>query len=75
MSNQFLQQFFVGDCEPSAAPMTTDIQLDLDQINELYMEVSVLRDANAALAKDRDRLLLERDELRAALKRRESLKP
>lgn len=66
MPDQFLQQFLVGGWE--------EVEIDLDEINRLHTEVSVLRDANAALAKDRDRLVAERNELRSALKRLSSLK-
>jgi hypothetical protein len=48
---------------------TKEIEIDLDEFDLLQAEVCVLRDANAALARDRDRLLAERDELRAALRR------
>jgi hypothetical protein len=74
MSKNFLQQFLVGGSEVSAVSTNREIEVDLDEIDRLHTEVFVLRDANAALAKDRDRLLAERDELRAALKLRSLLK-
>ncbi|WP_036255121.1 hypothetical protein [Methylocapsa acidiphila] len=40
---------------------------ELSELDNLYAEVAVLRDANAALTKARDQLLSERDDLRAAL--------
>jgi hypothetical protein len=53
---------------PVAKP-ANEIEIDLDELDLLQAEVCVLSDANAALARDRDRLAAECDELRAALKR------
>lgn len=51
------------------AQRAKEIEIDLAEFDMLQAEVCVLRDANAALARDRDRLAAECEELRAALKR------
>ncbi len=38
-----------------------------DELDNLHVEVAILRDANSALTIARDQLLSERNELRAAL--------
>jgi hypothetical protein len=70
MSDKKLRPFpaEVVKLKPVANP-AKEIEIDLEEFYLLQEEVCVLRDANAALARDRDRLATECDELRAALKR------
>jgi hypothetical protein len=65
MPKRFLEQFLAGG---ESGVLSKKKRIDIAAFDRLQTEVAVLRDANCALARERDRLCAERDELRSALK-------